>query len=388
MNRFAKMILVLGLTLTIGWGLPFSGICDEKAPVKIGVIRDLSGNHADGGTSERVAVMLAFDEANDGGGINGHPIKYTIVDDQGVPDKAARIATRFITRDKVVAISGGTTSGSCLAICGVAVPRKIPVIGSGYSMKLHQDVRNADKTGHWYFAEGSNVDGLLNSTLAMLKQDKKTRVSFIYSTHVFTKGCLAAAKQKADNFGYKILTEIPIEGGATDATSQVNKAKESKPDALVVAVFYKEMGAIVRTLRTIGWDVPVYCVGGVSTQSLIDMMGPDMSEGLTAVTIADVQDKKVRAILKRAEKRYGRKVEGEGYFIKAYDATRALVEALKKCKNPLDSVELREALETKVGHLSVHGMKQGAKVGYSPLKHVLYERHMAGTVNNGKVVIR
>jgi ABC-type branched-subunit amino acid transport system substrate-binding protein len=49
--------------------------CGPQEPIRIGFIGELTGNSADLGEAGRNGAMLAIEQANQGGGINGRPIE-------------------------------------------------------------------------------------------------------------------------------------------------------------------------------------------------------------------------------------------------------------------------------------------------------------------------
>lgn len=56
--------------------------CGDPEPVKIGFIAGLSGAGADTGLAARNALIMAIDDVNEHGGINGHPVELIIRDDE------------------------------------------------------------------------------------------------------------------------------------------------------------------------------------------------------------------------------------------------------------------------------------------------------------------
>jgi branched-chain amino acid transport system substrate-binding protein len=74
------------------------------APIEIGSVVSGTGP-ADVGAAPRAAKAY-FDCVNANGGINGRPIRYTIVDDGGQPDRASAVASKLLTEQKVVGLAG------------------------------------------------------------------------------------------------------------------------------------------------------------------------------------------------------------------------------------------------------------------------------------------
>ena len=79
-----------------------------NATVKIGVILPLTGSLANVGAGMRDSVMLAAEDANAKGGIGGRQIELVIEDTACDQAKAIPAINKMITRDKIVALIGGT----------------------------------------------------------------------------------------------------------------------------------------------------------------------------------------------------------------------------------------------------------------------------------------
>lgn len=67
---------------------------------------------------------------NDQGGVLGRPLKIVYEDNQGIPEKGRAAAEKLISRDKVVAVTGGHQSSVCLAEIEVAHRSRIPYINT------------------------------------------------------------------------------------------------------------------------------------------------------------------------------------------------------------------------------------------------------------------
>ncbi len=81
----------------------------------LGFAGELTGRHAGMGVDGRDGAILAVDEINKTGGINGRKIKLIIKDDKGDPEVARRVDVELI-KQGVVAIIGHITSGQTAAV--------------------------------------------------------------------------------------------------------------------------------------------------------------------------------------------------------------------------------------------------------------------------------
>jgi branched-chain amino acid transport system substrate-binding protein len=100
-------------------------------PIKVGVPIALSPpGSVPQGTQVRDALLVTAGMINDAGGVLGRPIELIIEDDQGIPEKARAAVEKLITRDKVVAITGGHQSSAVLVGIDVARRYHIPYVNT------------------------------------------------------------------------------------------------------------------------------------------------------------------------------------------------------------------------------------------------------------------
>src|SRR5215210_8443635 len=115
-----RILLALVLLISILLGLACErrggpGAGGETGGIVIGYYGDLSGRTSNFGQSTKEGVLMAADEINKAGGINGRQIQILSEDDEGRPEKAATVVTKLIDQDKVIALLGEVASGNTLA---------------------------------------------------------------------------------------------------------------------------------------------------------------------------------------------------------------------------------------------------------------------------------
>ena len=92
---------------------------------------------------------MLVEKVNAAGGINGEEIALTLYDDGGDPNKARTFATRLVEDDEVVAIIGGTTTGTTMSIIPVAEDAEIPFISLAGAIEIIDPVKEwVFKTPH------------------------------------------------------------------------------------------------------------------------------------------------------------------------------------------------------------------------------------------------
>lgn len=178
-------------------------------PVKLGGI-DMLIPGVDFTTIGKVAAAY-FQCVNDNGGINGHPIKYTLYNEQLNPAQEAALARKLITSDKVVGIVGNTSFAECGTNWKYYKSKGFVVIGAGVQAECYSTPSFAEvNSGPRY----SNV----GAAQALIKAGaKKLAIASPDTISAYADGGPALVA-KAAGIPVKIFpTHLPV----TDAASQL-----------------------------------------------------------------------------------------------------------------------------------------------------------------------
>lgn len=220
-----------------------AGISDDV--IRIGFITDMSGLYSDiDGPAGAEAIRMAIADA--GGSINGKKIELLVADHQNKADIASARAREWFDEKHLDVLIGGTSSGTALAMAGVAAEKKKPFIGVGpgaseltnaqctpYTVHYAYDtialargtgsavVKNGGKS--WFFLTADYAFGhaLERDTAAVVKKSGGTVVGAVrapLSTSDFSSFML-----QAQSSGAKILG-LANAGG--DFINSVKAAKE------------------------------------------------------------------------------------------------------------------------------------------------------------------
>lgn len=115
--------LILGLMIVSTISLLVSGCSGNKPatvdssakqPYKIGAVVDISGNSSSLGVPERDTLLMMAEKINASGGIQGHPLELTILDNKSDETEAV-LAAKNLIEEKVLAVLGCSASGTSMA---------------------------------------------------------------------------------------------------------------------------------------------------------------------------------------------------------------------------------------------------------------------------------
>ena len=114
---FRLTILVLsvaavfwGISLVSQWYLDYQ----QENSIYIALAGPMSGTDHESGNQIRQGVELALTEVNEAGGINGHPVKLLVFDDQNNVKVASQVAQNVVA-SRALAVVGHMYSGTSVA---------------------------------------------------------------------------------------------------------------------------------------------------------------------------------------------------------------------------------------------------------------------------------
>src|ERR1017187_310036 len=183
-------------TVTAGIGLLalISAGHQASAQIKIGSVLSVTGPASFLGDPEKKTLEIYVDEINAKGGVNGQKLQLIVYDDAGNANNARTFATRLVEEDKVVAMVGGSTTGTSLAMIPVFEDAKIPFLSLAGGIQIIEPVHK------WVFKTPHTDRMACEKIFADLKHRNLTTIAMISGTDAFGKSmrdqCVAGAPRR------------------------------------------------------------------------------------------------------------------------------------------------------------------------------------------------
>ncbi|MGC2451868.1 MAG: ABC transporter substrate-binding protein, partial [Pseudolabrys sp.] len=311
-------------------------------------------------------LEIYVDEINAKGGVNGQKLQLVVYDDGGNADNARTFATRLVEEDKIVAMVGGSTTGSTMAMIPVFEDAKIPFISLAGAIQIIQPVRP------WVFKTPHTDKMACEKIFADLKARKLTTIGLISGTDAFGKSMRDQCVAVAGNAGITIAIEESYGPRDSDMTPQLTNIRNKTGVLAVVNAGFGQGPAIVtRNYRQLGITLPLYQSHGVASKQFVELAGP-AAEGVrlpaAALLIAeklpdnDPQKPVVLNYSRTYQQKTGQAVSTFGGH--AYDGLMILIEAMQRAKSA-DTAKVRDEIERTKGYVGTGGI-----VNMSPTDHM------------------
>lgn len=286
-KRFCMLALVLALSLTLtgcgsggSGGSGASGSSGKAETYKIAVALALTGGSAEQGTQIRNAVLLAINDLNDAGGVDGKMVELVEFDDQADPKNAATVANAIAADDGVLAVVGHVNSSCTLAGAAIYEDSGIPMITCSSSSPKITDAGD-------YIFRIWNSDAYTAKVHTQILIDKGyQRVGMIYENNDYGLGAYNVAVESFGEAGVEIaVAESYLLGETKDFTTILTKMKDAGVEAIFAVADETELPMIMNQAHSIAYDPFVTSTGSYST-TVLTLGGEDV-EGLYGATFFD-----------------------------------------------------------------------------------------------------
>lgn len=252
-------------------------------PYVIGAIASESGPGSSLGRPEADSMQLAVDEINKTGGVNGHQLQLTIIDDQSDPSTAVN-AVRKLLDQHVVALLGSSLTQTTLAMVPVVQAAKIPLISFGSSAEIIQPVSERK----WIFKMPITDFHVAQVMQDFMKKRGQTKVAVIYRNDDYGKTGLSHFQDAGKQAGFDLVDAEAIASNASDATTQLTRVKAANPQAIVVWSTLPSVAVITKGYRELGLTTPLYFSDGAANGAFPVIAGNALNGAYIASTKINV----------------------------------------------------------------------------------------------------
>jgi branched-chain amino acid transport system substrate-binding protein len=246
---FKSLVAGAALALVLG------SAAGQQKEVKIGVIFDLSGPLAAGGSvPSNLGTKYAIDIVNERGGIEGYRISPIYADAQSKVDVAINEAERLLNQEKVDLIMGLFSSAQC-------VPMAQRIDAAKRFMWMNVCVASAvlkDKNFSYVFRPQVHSDQFGAASCTFLKEQTKARlgkepkdlrVAIIYEDGPYGAGVAAGNEATCKEFGMQLVLKEGYSATAPDLSPLITKLRRARADVILHTGYNPDITLFLRQAR-------------------------------------------------------------------------------------------------------------------------------------------
>ena len=298
----------------------------DVVAVKIGSVAPLTGPQAHLGKDNDSGARLAIDEVNAVGvTLGGRKVQFQLIgeDDQADP-KAATIVAQKLVDQGVKGVIGHLNSGTSIPASKIYHDAGIPQISpSATAIKYtEQGFKTAFRT-----MTNDRQQGRVLGEYAVQKLGGK-RVAIIDDRTAYGQGLADEVVKAVRASGGEVVAREYTSDRSTDFTAILTAIKAKKPDVLFYGGMDPQGAPMVRQMQGLGLKARFLGGDGVQTAEFARLAGA-AAEGVTASSPGIPIDSMPggKAFREKFTAKYG---PIQTYAPYAYDAARAMIEAMKR----------------------------------------------------------
>lgn len=320
--------------------------------VRLGFLGPLEGSMiVDLGMQMLQGSMLAIEEANNKGGYNGTPFKLMVHNDFGLWGAAANEVIKM--DDEGIWAWVGTIDdiNSHVAI-RATLKSEILVVNPG-----NPDPTYTETAIPWVIRvipdDRQSCYALVNRVYRI---DNYPRVAVIRTTGRYGREGTKHFNRTATRLGFPIIIEERFNDGESDFKPQLERIKKISPDAILMWGNARESGLIVKQIRELGMEQPIFGSDRMVSPEFLKIAGKH-AEGVvtTCQYNPNTDDPKYKAFKANYVKRFDQ--EPDVFAAHAFDAINIIIEAIHKVG--LNRVLIRDVatdMKTFQGHEGITGI--------------------------------
>jgi len=361
-----------GATSTAG-----GGTASSSGDILIGEYSSLTGLQATFGNSTHQGIIMAADEVNAAGGINGRKVKIITEDDQSKPEEAATAVSKLISQNSVVAVLGEVASSASLAAAPICQTNKVPMITP--SSTNPEVTKKGDYIFRMCFTDDTQGPAMADYTAKQLGVKTAAILTDVKNDYSVFLG--RDFERRFTEDGGKVVAKASYSNGDSDFRAQLTSIKPSNPQILWVPGYYTDVGQIAQQARDLGITAPLVGGDGWVSPKLIEIGGKAL-EGCYYANHYSQDDPApmVHNFVEKYKQRFGAKPDAMAAL--AYDAMHVLADAMKRAKK-LDGQTLRDAIAATKGYQGVTGT-----ITLGPDRNPIGKKIVVEEIKNGQITVK
>ena len=214
--------------------------------IKVGVLFSLTGTTAIIEESLNKATILAIEEINAAGGINGMKIVPIVEDPASDPATFSEKARKLVVGDKCVSVFGSYTSASRKAV--------LPVFERQNNLYWYPTLYEGRECSKNVIYTGAVPNQQQDDFVPWLIKKFGPKFYLIGSNYIYPKEENNYCKKLLEKHGGQVVAEEYVPLGHSEFSSVINKMRSSQPNVIFSTVVGDSVVALHRQYRAAGLD--------------------------------------------------------------------------------------------------------------------------------------
>ena len=275
-RSFLKATAAFGTVSLVGfphiWSKNSSLAYAADGEIKVGVLFSLTGTTAIIEESLNKATIMAIEEINAAGGINGRKLVPVVEDPASDPATFAEKARKLVLSDKCVSVFGSYTSASRKAV--------LPVFEKQNNLYWYPTLYEGRECSKNVIYTGAVPNQQQDDFVPWLVEKFGKRWYLIGSNYIYPKEENNYCKKLLAELGAEVVAEEYVPLGHSEFSSVINKLKAEKPNVIFSTVVGDSVVALHRQYHAAGLDPEKMPMASLTTsENEVAAMGGEAAAG-------------------------------------------------------------------------------------------------------------
>ncbi|MEX0430433.1 transporter substrate-binding domain-containing protein [Spiribacter insolitus] len=240
--------------------------------IPVGVLFSQTGAVAVVESTLHDACMMAIEEINASGGVNGRMLKPFVEDPASDPATFADRANRLVRRDKVVSVFGSYTSASRQAV--------LPVVEGQNNLYWYPTLYEGRECSRNVMYGGAVPNQQQQEFVPWLMENFGGRFYLLGNDYVYPREENNVCRMILDDFGGEVVNEEYVPLGHDSFSSIISRIRREQPDVIFCTLVGDSDVAFQREYRAAGLDAEKMPVASLTRSEVeVRAIGGDAAAG-------------------------------------------------------------------------------------------------------------
>ena len=363
-RRISKLFAAMALAGVASYTL-------AAEPIKIALAGPVTGPVAQYGDMQSMGALMAIEQINKAGGVNGSMLEAVTYDDACDPKQAVAVANKIVN-DGIQFVVGHLCSGSSQPAADIYDEEGIMMITAASTAP------ELTEKGHTLIFRTIGLDTMQGPTAGnyVVEQLKPKRAAILHDKQQYGEGIATSVKKALDDAKIPVVLFEGVTAGDKDFSALIAKLKKEDVDFVYFGGYHPEMGMLLRQSAENKFDARFMGPEGVGNSDISAIAG-EASEGMLVTLPKAFDEDPKNAHLVEAFK--AKKQDPRGAFVfPAYAAVQVMADAMT-ISNSQDPEVVAETLRSNSFDTPTGVLEFDEKGDLKNFSFVVYEWHADGS---------
>ena len=339
-------------------------------PIKIALAGPVTGPVAQYGDMQSMGALMAIEQINKAGGVNGSMLEAVTYDDACDPKQAVAVANKIVN-DGIQFVVGHLCSGSSQPAADIYDEEGIMMITAASTAP------ELTEKGHTLIFRTIGLDTMQGPTAGnyVVEQLKPKRAAILHDKQQYGEGIATSVKKALDDAKIPVVLFEGVTAGDKDFSALIAKLKKEDVDFVYFGGYHPEMGMLLRQSAENKFSARFMGPEGVGNSDISAIAG-DASEGMLVTLPKAFDEDPKNAHLVAAFK--AKKQDPRGAFVfPAYAAVQVMADAMTISKSQ-DPEKVAQALRSNSFDTPTGILEFDDKGDLKNFSFVVYQWHADG----------